>query len=250
MNINVIHNIMEDFARRGYVFSNEQDFQFEFAKALDNLDEVECVKLEALSLTINWQEVQRLANTRGKINRDKKEYTDIVVKLRTGEYIAIELKYKTPERICYYETQQSGKVVTMVQGAYDINAYDFLTDIQRLENINSRYFYNDFVISKGYAIMLTNYSQYRNNDFSGSDIWMNYGLNDRRIITPGLLTFTNGATMYRTTKRKFKAIELRGTYNLQWRDYELPGYNDYLDTNKSPNPGFSYLAIEVNTPNN
>lgn len=240
-----INNILDAFANDGKIFSNEQDFQFDFAKALNDLDEVEYVKLEALSLSLDWRQIQDLANNRQKINRDKKEYTDIVVKLRNGEYIAIELKFKTPDKLCYYENEQSGRILTMAQGAYDVNAYGFITDIKRLENINNRHFYKDINISRGYAIMLSNNSQYRYNDYSGSSIWMNYGINDGRTIN-GLLTFQNGATQYTTKNRTFDAMQISGTYHLHWRDYPLENYNDYRDTNRSVHPGFSYLVVEVN----
>jgi hypothetical protein len=245
MDQTIINNILEASANDGKIYSNEQDFQFDFAKALNDLDEVEYVKLEALSLSLDWRQIQDLANNRQKISRDRKEYTDILVKLKNGEYIAIELKFKTPDKLCCYENEQSGRILTMAQGAYDINAYSFITDIIRLENINNRHFYKDINISKGYAIMLSNYSHYRYNDHSGSSIWMNYGINHGRVLN-GLLKFNNGATSYTTTNRTFDAVTIKGVYKLLWRDYPLENYNDYKDANRSVHPGFSYLVVEVN----
>ena len=245
MNTQTIYDILDSLAAAGKVFSNEQDFQFEFAKALDALNEVVEVKLEALSLSVNWKTVQQLANNKGKINRDKKEYTDIIVKLDNGEHIAIELKMKTPDKICYYQTNGSGNVLTMAQGAYDINAYEFINDIQRLENINSRHFFKDFKITKGYAILLSNNPNYRYNDFHRSKIWKNYSICNGKILHPNGLKFGNNLVQYKTKNKIYKEIKLRNSYQLNWRDYQLASYNDYQDKSKSSHPGFSYLVVEV-----
>ena len=249
MNQETINTILNNFANDGKIFSNEQEFQFEFARELDKLDEVKNVKLEILSLSINWNEVKRLADTKQKLNRDKKEYTDIVIQLINGEFIAIELKFKTPDKICYYESAQSDKVITMRQGANDINAYYFIKDISRLENINERYFCNNIKIAKGYAIILTNCNQYRYNDLSRSSIWMNYGINDGRKIKSGPLYFSDNKDIYNTKNEKFEMITLSNDYSLVWHDYQLANYYDYKDVGKSVSPGFSYLVVEVKTQN-
>lgn len=245
MDINTIYKILDSFANNGKVFSNEQDFQFEFAKALDSLSEVVEVKLEVLSLTIDWQSAQQLEDKKGKINKDKKEYTDIIVKLKNDEYIGIELKFKTPNKICYYHTPQSGNVLTLAQDAHNINAYAFIEDIHRLEDINGRHFYKNFKISKGYAILLTNNFHYRFNDFSQSSIWMNYAINEGRVIPQSSLTFENGNRNHNFSKTTYNAIQLKKSYKLEWKDYKLNGYNDYQDKNRSAHPGFSYLVVEV-----
>jgi len=52
-------NILSSFASQGLVFSNEQDFQFAFALALDQLPSVSHVKLEALSIDEDWTEIEK-----------------------------------------------------------------------------------------------------------------------------------------------------------------------------------------------
>lgn len=245
MNTQTIYDILDSLAAAEKVFSNEQDFQFEFAKALDALNEVVEVKLEALSLSVNWNTVQQLANNKGKINRDKKEYTDIIVKLDNGEYIAIELKMKTPGKICYYHTKGSGNVLTMVQNAYDENAYEFINDIKRLENIKYRYFFNNFTVSKGYAILLSNNPNYRFNNFHRSKIWKNYSICNGKILHKNGLKFGDNLVEYKTKNKIYKEIKLRNSYQLNWRNYQLTGYSDYQDKSKSSHPGFSYLVVEV-----
>ena len=236
----IIESIINNFAQQGFVFSNEQDFQFELALALRNSKQVKEVKLEALSLPCSWQMIQTNVN----LKRDDKEYTDIIVRKNTGEYIAIELKFKTADKICYYQTTKSGNVATMKQGAHNINAYDFINDIVRLENINGRYFYNGFKVSKGYAILLTNNQNYRYNNFSGSSIWKNYSIDDGKCLS-GTLLFNGNQQRYITGNRTFDALTLGGLYTLDWKDYPLPNYQDYQDIQKSCHPGFSYLIVEV-----
>ena len=110
--------IIKDFAKQGFVFSNEQDFQFELALALLKSTQVTEVKLEALSFSHGWKTIQTNVN----LARNDKEYTDIIVRTKKNEYIAIELKFKTANKICYYQTNKSGNVATMKQGAHNINA--------------------------------------------------------------------------------------------------------------------------------
>lgn len=238
--IKTIDSIIKDFAQQGFVFSNEKDFQFEFALALSKSEqEVAEVKLEALSLPYSWQTIQTNVN----LKRGNKEYTDIIVRTKEGEYIAIELKFKTADRICYYSTNKLDNL-TMKQNAYHFNAYDFINDIVRLENINDRYFYNGFKVSKGYAILLTNNCNYRYNDFSGSSIWESYAINDGKCLS-GALLFNGNQQTYKIKKRTFKALKLESQYTLDWKGYPLPNYQDYQDIQKSCNPGFSYLIVEV-----
>lgn len=246
MDKNIINSILDNFASSGKVFSNEQDFQFEFAKALENLDEVEYARLEPLSLEIEWEELQRRADNKEKLEASIKEYTDIIVKLSDGTYIAFELKYKTPNKICYYETTGSGRVVTMVQGAHFISAYQYLQDISRLENINVRHFPDGMRISKSYAIMLSNNKDLRYNDFHRSETWKNYGINDNKTIGPGKIKFIKNPDEYKTPEgRNFKAITLNNSYELLWKNYQLHSYVDYRDRSNSVHPGFSYLVVEV-----
>jgi len=250
-NLQTIYGVMDSLAEQGYVFSNEQDFQFTFANELKKLPMVNEVKLEALSLSVSWEDAVSLSN--GKWNQSQqnsskiisKQYTDIIVKTIDEEYFAIELKFKTPNKICTYETEKSGRIVTMVQCAYDINAYEYLYDVQRLELINSRFFYKDIKIKKGYAIILTNESHYRYYDFAKTKIWKKYCLKDGTNIQPGPLTFSNGSMKYVTKGKVYEALKLHGDYSLHWRNYYINKYIDFEDKNKSCHPGFSYLALEV-----
>lgn len=235
----ILKSIMDDFANQGIVFSNEQDFQFEMALALSKNKNIKQVKLEMLSLEFNWNEVAEIAITKGQISEDKKEYHDLFVEFVDGTCAVVELKYKTPDKICLYETK-NGRVITMKQGAQDENAYAFIEDIRRLEHINERYFPNDKKIDKAYAVFLTNFKKYRFG-FDGY-IWGNYSVEENKILK-GTLYFGKDGLEHRGRK----AIKLNGLYKIHWNDYPLCNYQDYKDLMKSHCPGFSYTIVEVKT---
>lgn len=247
MNKEVINNIIKEFARNNIVFSNEYDFQFEFAQALQKISFVKDVKMENLSLDIDMKEVKEIAKKKGKLSAKRKEYTDIIVETNDGKFYAFELKYKTPDRICFYENTKYGDVVTMVQGAYDLNAHAFWHDVERLENINNRYLSKSIKIEKGFAIFLTNNIVYKTNDFSGSSIWKKYSMEEGKKLTTGNLGFRElNATVYTTPKgKKYTAVNLRNEYkDLSWQEYELPIYGN-INMEKTEHPNFYYLILGV-----
>lgn len=237
MNTSDLIKIMDDMAADGQVFVNEQDFQFNLGKRIRKMSEVKAVYFEVSSFSTPLSSIS------------DKEDTDIIVELKDGSYIAIELKYKTPYKICTYTTKQ-GTIKTLKQGAYDFGVYYFLNDVVRLENINKRYFNENIDISKGFAILLTNDKNYRFNCFIKSKIWSEYSLCQYKSkIGSGLLTFKSKGTSY----LKFSALTLLHQYDLEnnWNDYRLidskgAPYNDYDDKDKSNHPGFSYLIFEIN----
>ncbi|MBO5578119.1 MAG: hypothetical protein J5955_03330 [Bacilli bacterium] len=258
----IIKEIINNFAEQGIVFSNEQDFQFEMALALKTGNYgIKNVKLETISLEEDWNEIERKVLNRKKLNRQIKQYHDILVELSDDEYALIELKYKTPSKLCFYETSQ-GKTITFVQGDYNIGAYDFLEDIHRLETINNRYMSNDIQkkIKKSYAVFLTNDKNYRYNDFAKQregkvqSPWVNYSICEGKIIKDGRIPFiinNREETKYTTPKGKcFDSISLKNKYGpFNWQNYELPNYNNYEDKKVNRKsctcPGFSYLIVEV-----
>lgn len=233
----LLKSIINDFAKQNIVFSNEQDFQFEMALALSKNKQIKKVKLEMLSLEYDWEEVKRIAIKKGKIPQDKKEYHDLFVELIDGTCVIVELKYKTPDKICLYETKD-GNVITMNQGAQDENAYAFIDDIRRLEHINERYLPNNKKIDKAYAVFLTNFKKYRYG-FDG-DIWGNYSVEENKIIQ-GMLYFGKNSLEHRGRK----AINLLGSYKLEWNNYPLNNYQDYKDLKNGYCPGFSYTIVEI-----
>ena len=243
MDIKEIKKVVVEFGKLGKVFTNEQNFQFEFALALKKLQDVKDVQLEVLSLPSNYKKFLNVASNNIKLPKGSKEYKDIFIETNSGEYIAIELKFKTPDKICYYSTPSSGDVITMRQGAHFINAYEFVNDIVRLENINTRLFSKNIKITKSYAILLTNNYQYRFNDFKGSPIWKNYAINNGKKLGPGKLAFPNGH--YQTKSKTYEELSLKNCYDLIWENYPLSKYNKYGKVKHNEYPGFSFLIVEI-----
>ena len=145
---------------------------------------------------------------------------------------AIELKYKTRK----LDVNVKGESFNLLdQAAQDLGRYDFLKDIERLENIVS---IHDNV--KGYAIILTNDSAYwktpstRQQDPPGG-----YG-NKFRIHEGEIL---NGELDWRpetssgTMRGREKPIKLTGTYKLSWKDYSQVSSTSYGK--------FRYLFLEI-----
>lgn len=162
----VLINIFEDMASKEKVFSNEAQLQYELALALKNLDFVSKVELEVLSSNLDYEKFKT------KTKDDDKYYTDIVVKTSDGEYIAIELKFKTPEykgvNVKEHKTKSNKLFYTFSQGAEDVGSYLFWKDVERLEKFRDvknplllNFDKNKKVTSK-FAIIMTNAPKYWN----------------------------------------------------------------------------------------
>ena len=180
----------------------------------------------------------------------EKEYTDIVVKDKNGQYTAIELKYATPSKVCYYDMKPN-PVITVQQGGYTYRRYWYINDIMRLENINNKFGkLGQNQITNSFAIMLSNDSSYYNKD--PRKIWKNYSIKDGSCLG-GLLMFDingKGQDKYKTGKQTFSAINLKGQYNLKWEKYELDWYQSGQNKyNKKTCPEFKYLIVEIDNNN-
>lgn len=244
MDLNQIKDIINNFAKDEKIFTNEQDFQFELASALLNYCDVEEVKLEALSVGENWEAIQKNVEEKKKMPRVQKEYTDLIVREKNGDNFAIELKYKMPYNVCFYETSKE-KIVTMVQGAYDHGCYYFIKDIERLEHINSRHFTNGMKIKKSFAILLTNDHNYWDNDFSLSKIWANYSLHEKRKVLPKVLLKFGNETSIKSGRTTFEAIKLNNEHQIKWEEYPLPKNITSESKRNNTKPKFKYLIVEV-----
>lgn len=237
MNRDTLIRIINGFARDGKVFSNEQDFQFELALALKNEAETEEVKLEAVSFEKSLGSLTVQDDGSLKVDKTKREYTDLIVKTKDGLYYAIELKFKGADKPYLYNSRAFGNVAVLKHGAEYFNAYRFLNDVSRLERINGRLFANNIIIEKGYAILLTNNSKYKESAFEGSEIWVNYSLINDRTVGQGLLRIRNSEEKYLS----FEPLNLNGNYTFKWNTYELVPQTMLNDKT----PGFSFLVVEV-----
>lgn len=131
--------------------------------------------------------------------------------------IAIELKYKTRD--------------LLDQSAQDVGRYDFLRDIQRLEQIVL-----DRDDIEGYAIFLTNDSAYWSPPRNTQTVDASFRIHQGRILT-GELGWGSGASKG-TMHGREETIHIKGVYNLQWEDYSQP-------SRESSYGKFRYLLVKV-----
>jgi hypothetical protein len=138
---------------------------------------------------------------------DNRIYLDIWVKYH-GTIFAIELKYKTR----HLHIQVGEETFDLLdQSAQDLGRYDFLKDIQRLEQIALNH--NNMV---GYAIFLTNDSAYWTPPKNNQTVDVNFRIHQDRNLN-GKLQWS-GASEGTMHGRK-EAIFIKGIYNLKWQDY-------------------------------
>ncbi len=157
-------------------------------------------------------------------NLNDRIFVDLWIK--GDQTYAIELKYKTRK----LDVNVKGESFNLLdQSAQDIGRYDFLKDVERLENIVSAH---DNV--KGYAIILTNDSSYwKSPTFETIDA--KFRIHDGRVVN-GELTWDAKATAG-TTLTRTKPIKITGTYKLSWKDYSQVSSTSYGK--------FRYLLLEI-----
>ena len=149
-----------------------------------------------------------------------------------GARIAIELKYKTQKLNLRFH----GECFALRnQSAQDIGRYDFISDIDRLEQITE----NPLPATAGFAVMLTNdplyWKQARGEDTANDAA---FHLKDGRTIE-GEMAWSNRAAAG-TTKDREKPLRLKGRYKANWRNY--------WDFREGTHSEFRYLAVEVPAP--
>jgi hypothetical protein len=141
--------------------------------------------------------------------------------------IAIELKYKTRGLIVNVNEETFG---LLDQSAQDVGRYDFIKDIQRLEQIVF-----DRSNIMGYAIFLTNDSAYWTLPRSNQTVDASFRIHDDRILT-GELSWAPGASEG-TMRGREDRLHVKGTYNLNWKDYSEISQKSY--------GRFRYLLVKV-----
>ncbi|MYC65061.1 MAG: hypothetical protein F4X12_01865 [Acidobacteriia bacterium] len=140
---------------------------------------------------------------------------------------AFELKYLS-RKLNFFREGESFALRN--QGAQDIRRYDFLKDIQRLEQL--RTLPN---VLAGFAILLTNDPTYWNPPLSPNTVDAAFRLHEGRTIT-GEMTWSERAAAG-TTKGREEPIRLNGSYVLHWHDYADLGEGSYQR--------LRYLAVQT-----
>lgn len=155
---------------------------------------------------------------------DKNNYIDLIVEL-DDVIIAIELKYKTKKLDNFIFNNESFNLKN--HGAHNLNRYDFIKDIWRLENFLSQGYPKRTI---GYAIFLTNDSAYQKASRKAEVDDLDFRIH-QRLLNAGELKWK-----FNENKRKRKnSIYLLSDYDLDWANYS-----------KVNNHTFDYLLVEVN----
>lgn len=224
---NAIYEILESFGKEKRIFQNEAQFQHELAIEIANnyLDEDTKVILELSSVT------NVVMDRNGKSSR-KKDESDIIIKNSKGEYIVVELKYKTIESS--YGRNIYGDIDLSYQGAADLGKYDYLKDIYRIEQFKEQQsitFTINPVLKKyiaGYAIILTNENKYwlMSKELSFNNTDMNYCITDNDAIDNNIqlewqiIKKKNGKEVGNGKPFKQRPpLQFRNKYKFKWLDY-------------------------------
>lgn len=207
-----ISETIEKLSLKRPIFHSEADFQHAFAWEIQSQFSDASIRLE-YPILIN----------------DTQIYLDLWLTIEQ-QNIAIELKYKTR---ALQATIRGERFALKNQSAQDVGRYDFIKDIERIEQVIST---RKNVI--GYAILLTNDSAYwkqpRNNRTVDSD----FRLQQRRIIK-GTLAWKPEASAG-TKKNREEPIVLNRSYSSAWENYSKPSYNSY--------GAFRYLMMDISEP--
>ena len=211
-----VNELMKDLARKRPVFHSEADFQHALAWHIHGVGLDPRVRLER---PVEWP------------RPPERIYIDLWL---PSSKVAVELKYRTRRLEHWHE----GELFALRdQSAQDTGRYDFLKDVQRLEQLSAPKLPS---VQAGYAIMLTNDPLYWEkpppNGKPTNDA--EFRIHEGRTIK-GKLEWSP-ETGPGTKKGREDPICLKGTYTLRWREYSDPG--DRADRR------FRYLAIQVGCP--
>lgn len=276
----ILTDIIESFAKKEIIFSNEEQLQFQMAIELgkNGAD----VSLEVLSMENN-----------------EKMYTDIVVKNRDDtSYTAIELKYKLQDNDLIYTTQNGNKHPTFKQGANNLGRYAYLQDVERLERLiydrtnikndptHEHIAFNTFKfdknknkkVTKGYAIIISNDENYwkhidlnrLSSNFSlehqsvlksgchgwkikvdSNDIWVSGNTAKGKyetIVNVNNPTDRDKYMAQKSNKNNLDYVILDNEYHCDWKDYtpNIKSCQEYHTENSwNKNFNFKYLILEI-----
>ena len=198
-----IYNLMVDLSQHRPIFHSEADFQHALAWQIHET-------MPDCKIRLEWP-----------YRKERNWYLDIWLSIPR---IAIELKFATRKLEC----EQNGEHFSLRdQSAQDVKRYDFLKDIQRLEQVVM-----DGNADTGFAVLLTNdhlYWQEPTRNTTDAD----FRLHDGRKVAAGKLLRWSENTSEKTQKGREKLC-LKGSYHLHWKDYGM-----------GRNPQFRYLAVLV-----
>lgn len=176
------------------IFHSEADFQHAFAWEMNRLVPEGQFRLECKRAGLG-----------------PRERLDIWIRWPTGQFTAVELKYK--KRPLQVEIDNEAYDLTS-DAAQDLGRYDFLLDVCRIERIVA-----DHPKTEGFAILLTDDSGYWNGPSGKETIDAAFRLHEGRCVS-GLLAWDKRAGAG-TTKNREAALSLSGNYTCAWSDYSV-----------------------------
>lgn len=198
---NELNAIIKGLGNNGVIFQNEQQFQFDLAWAIKS----------KLNLDVKFEVVTYGSN---------KEYTDLVVLNDDGEFIAIELKYKT-------DAAKIGDVNLQRHSAGDLGCYDFWHDVERVDNLVGKKGENVLrgrVCVGGFVLMITNDGWYWKNERKNTKAqYYNFRLTDNRVVEARHLAWQipqdKKETFIKQQPKRHHGVDLKRSYKLQWDNY-------------------------------
>ena len=207
-----IHNLMTSLASRRPIFHSEADFQHALAWHIHGTHPECDVRLE----------FNPFPNQRRNMALD--------IWLRTSwDTYAIELKYGT----LLLEREVQGEYFALRnQSAQDIKRYDFLRDVERIEQVTA----NHERASRGLAVFLTNDQGYWNPPNRPNTVDADFRIHDGHRVGGGQLRWGANASPGTMSSRE-EPISLSNSYTLNWHDYSTFG--------SRRGQRFRYLAVAV-----
>lgn len=203
-----IHGLMRSLSQSRPLFHSEADFQHSLAWLIHEQTPEHDVRLEYPSEL-----------------PDKRIYLDIWV---PSPSIAIELKYCTRS---LKASQNGEKFKLLHQRAQDTRKYDFLKDIQRLEQLHKSH----TECKSGYAIFLTNEPLFWEPPRRSGTVDADFHLYEGRQVK-GTMAWSAHASKG-TMRGREDPIHLSGAYTAHWQDYS--------DVQTARGGKFRYLVVAV-----
>ena len=202
--------ILRSLASSRPIFSAEADFQLALGWAIQQTHPSARIRMEYRPAYL-----------------DRRGYLDLWV-AGDGWAAAIELKYFTRA----LDLPVDGERFELLNhGAQDINRYDFIRDVERVESVARAQ-----PGEKGYALALTNDSSYwRVPTVTRPTIDAAFRIHEGAILT-GRLSWSDAAGLG-TIRGRTKPHTLHGVYSMHWADYSRVA--------DGPAGTFRYLLVAV-----
>jgi hypothetical protein len=204
-----ITEILGELAEQRPVFHSEADFQHALAWELHRQMPDVDVRLEL-----------------PRVHAGKVLHVDIWM-TREDSILALELKYKTRKLSVEVRSETFN---LLDQSAQDIGRYDFIKDIQRLEQLRL-----GAPSMVGYTVLLTNDSSYWAQPRDPYCVDAVFRIPEGRVIS-GTLRWDERASPG-TMRGREEPLDISGAYTIQWKDYSQAWVTGYGQ--------FRYTVVEV-----